>query len=55
MRVGIPGDQIKKTGGSGIPHIARHKTDVRCSAFSAVPKGQNRVKDPVRLQDANPG
>jgi len=48
MRVRIPVEDGQKSGGSGIPHIARRMNGARCSAFSAVPRGQNRAK--YRLQ-----
>jgi hypothetical protein len=38
----------------GSPHIARRETGARCSAFSAVPRGQNRAKIELAEQDANP-
>jgi hypothetical protein len=44
MRVGIPGQTQKWPADQGSPHTAHHETGARRSAFSAVPKGQNRAK-----------
>src|SRR5690606_23291467 len=49
-----PGENIKRSGGSGSPRIARHGTG-RAMHSPPCPKGKTEINECFSTRDANPG